>query len=172
MGLQKSFLLVKFFNQISCNKGLKAKISCFFSCFFCLIPLGLESSSSRKTALLCSWHHIGWRNTKICIHGASQMEWKHGKCWKLQLFEGKLWVFISYLTEMKTVSMFAHQLKTGKWLCHFQVPSGKFMKNQPKSEDFMGLYLVFYTLNLHEIKRKCKFKLTFIFINKNIVNRW
>ena len=34
--LQKIFLLVKFFNQILCNKSLKAKISCFFSCFFCL----------------------------------------------------------------------------------------------------------------------------------------
>ena len=31
---------------------------------------------------------------------------------------------------------------------------------------------MFYTLISHEIKRKCKFKLTFIFINKNIVDRW
>ena len=30
----KSFLLVKFFNQISCNKGLKATISWFFLVFF------------------------------------------------------------------------------------------------------------------------------------------
>ena len=31
------------------------------------------------------------------------MEQKCGKCWKLQLSEGKLQVFISYLNEMKTV---------------------------------------------------------------------
>ena len=34
------------------------------------------------------------------------MEQKRGKCWKLQPFEGKLQVFISYLSETKTVSMF------------------------------------------------------------------
>ena len=28
-------LLVRVFNWISCNEGLKAKISCFFTCFFC-----------------------------------------------------------------------------------------------------------------------------------------
>ena len=47
--LQKIFLLVKFFNQISCNKSSKATISCFFLCFFCLTPLRLECSRSRKT---------------------------------------------------------------------------------------------------------------------------
>ena len=57
------------------------------------------------------------------------------------------------------------------YLSHNQAPNGQFTKNQPKSEDFTGLQLVFYTVNLHEIKRKCKFKLTFIFISKNIVNR-
>ena len=50
LGLQKIFLLVRFFNQISCNKGLKAKISRFLKCFFCLTPLELECSRSRKTA--------------------------------------------------------------------------------------------------------------------------
>ena len=40
----------RFFNWISCNKNLKATISCFFLCFFCLIPLGLECSRIRKTA--------------------------------------------------------------------------------------------------------------------------
>ena len=38
----------------------------------------------------------------------------------------------------------------------------KFTKNQPRPEDFMGLQLVFYTLHLYELKKKCKFKLTFI----------
>ena len=56
--------------------------------------------------LLCFWCHIDWRNTKICIHRASRMEQKFGKCWKSSIFEGKLQVFISYLSEMKIVSMF------------------------------------------------------------------
>ena len=36
--LQKIFLLVRFFNRISCKKGLKAKILCFFLCFFLFNP--------------------------------------------------------------------------------------------------------------------------------------
>ena len=62
--LQKSFLLAKFFNQISCNKGSKAKISCFFLCFsvYPLPPppfhLGLESWSSRKTASFLASHRL------------------------------------------------------------------------------------------------------------------
>ena len=58
LGLQKIFLLVRFFNQISCNKGLKAKISCFLTCFFCLTPLRLECSRSRKTALFLTSHRL------------------------------------------------------------------------------------------------------------------
>ena len=57
--LQKIFLIVRFFNWISCNKGWKAKISCFFLCFFCLTPLpphALECSRIRKTALLLMSH--------------------------------------------------------------------------------------------------------------------
>ena len=34
------------------------------------------------------------------------MERKREKSWKSQLFEDKLWVFICYLSKMKTVSMF------------------------------------------------------------------
>ena len=105
--LQKIFLLVGFFNWISCNKSLKAKISHFFTCFFCLNPRGWNVLEAER--LLCSWRHIGhigWRNTKICIHRASWMEQKCVKCWKSPIFEGKLWVFISYLSEMKIVSMF------------------------------------------------------------------
>ena len=75
---QKIFLIVRFFNWISCNKGLKAKISCFFLCFFCLTHLRLECWRIRKTAsfqTFQTWRsrrHIGWRNTKICINGASR----------------------------------------------------------------------------------------------------
>ena len=56
-----------------------------------------------KTASFLTSHRL---NTKICTHRASQMEWKCGKCWKSTIFEGKLQVFISYLSEMKTVSMY------------------------------------------------------------------
>ena len=102
--LQKIFLLVRLFNRISCNKGLKAKFSCFLLVFFCLTPLRLECSRrSWKTASWFLTTHIGWRNTKICIHGASRMERRRGKCWKSPIFEGKLQAFISYLSEMKIV---------------------------------------------------------------------
>ena len=100
--LQKIFLLVRFFSLISCNKCLKAKISHFV--FFCLTPWDWNIWEAERP--LCSWPHIYWRNTKICIYEASQMEQKCGKCWKLPIFEGKLQVFISYLSEMKIVSMF------------------------------------------------------------------
>ena len=55
---QKIFLLVRFFNWISCNKDLKAKISRFFTCFFCLTPLRLECSRSRKTASFLTSHTL------------------------------------------------------------------------------------------------------------------
>ena len=56
--LQKILLLVRFLNQISCNKGSKAKISCSFTCLSCLTPLGLESSKSRKTASFLTSHGL------------------------------------------------------------------------------------------------------------------
>ena len=100
--LQKIFLLLRFFNRISCNKGLKAKISRFFTCFFfVLLPWGWNVLEAERS--LRYWRHIGWRNPKICIHGASRMEWKRGICWKSPIFERKLWIFISYLREMKIV---------------------------------------------------------------------
>ena len=104
LGLQKIFLLVRFFNWISCNKDLKAKISCFLRVFSVYPPWGWNVLGAERP--LCSWHHIGWRNTKICTHGASRMERKPGKCWKLPIFEGKLRVIISYLSKMRIVSMF------------------------------------------------------------------
>ena len=97
-------LSVRFFNQISCNKCLKAKISCFYM-FFLFNPPAWDWNVLRAERLLRSWRHTGWRNTKICIHGASRMEWKCGKCWKSPIFEGKLWVFSSYLSKMRIISM-------------------------------------------------------------------
>ena len=70
--LQKTFLLVGFFNWISCNKGSKAKISCFFVCFFCLTPLRLECSRSRKMAsFLTSQRLKKYRNLHppSCMNG-------------------------------------------------------------------------------------------------------
>ena len=47
------------------------------------------------------------------------MEQKHGKCRKLQLFEGKLQVFISYMGKMKTISMFYNFLYSSTFYCLF-----------------------------------------------------
>ena len=107
--LQKIFLIVRFFYWISCNKGLKAKISIFFACFFVFFlflspPWGRNVLESER--LLCSWHHIGWRNTKICIHWSFRWERKRGKCWKLPIIEEKLWAFLSHLSEINTISIF------------------------------------------------------------------
>ena len=99
LDVQKIFVIVRFFNRISCNNGLK-----FFHMFFFVNPWGWNVLESERP--LCSWHHVGWRNKRICIHGAEQMEQKHGKCWKLPIFEKRLWLFVSYLSEMKSVSMF------------------------------------------------------------------
>ena len=96
------FLIARFFNWISCNKGLKVKLLMFF---FLFKLLRMECSRIRKTASFLTSHNK-LNKYKIYIHGAWQMEPKCGNCWKLQLFEGKLLVFISYLSEMKTVSMF------------------------------------------------------------------
>ena len=79
--LQKIFLILRFFSQIPCNKGLKAKISCFF----CLTPWDWNVLESERP--LHSWCHIGCGNTNTCIHRASQMKQKRGKCWKWQLLK-------------------------------------------------------------------------------------
>ena len=47
--LQNIFLIVRYFNLISCSKSLKAKILCFFCFFFLFCPLRLEFSRIRKT---------------------------------------------------------------------------------------------------------------------------
>ena len=38
------------------------------------------------------------------------MEQKRGKCWKQPIFEEKLRVFISYLSEIKNISVFIDAL--------------------------------------------------------------
>ena len=74
----------------------------FFYVFFCLTPVSLECSRNRKIVSFLVSHRL--INAKVCIHGASRMEWKRGKCWKLPIFEGKfLRVFISYMSGMKIV---------------------------------------------------------------------
>ena len=108
--LQKSFLIIRFFNRISCRKDQNFM---FLSCFFYIYlppppptpyPPNLCWNVLQSERLLPSWRHTGQRITKIAVHGASQMEQKRGKCWKLPIIEGKLQVFISYLIEMKTRS--------------------------------------------------------------------
>ena len=58
--LQKIFLMVRFFNWISCNKGLKAKFSCFFVVFFFiyLTPLIRKFSKIRKTVFFLTSHRL------------------------------------------------------------------------------------------------------------------
>ena len=73
-------------------------ISVSFGCMYFFIFQSLDITASFLTS-----HRL---NTKICTHRASQMEWKCGKCLKSTIFEGKLQVFISYLSEMKMVSMY------------------------------------------------------------------
>ena len=58
LGLQNIFVIVKFFNWIFCNKGLKAKISCFSSYFSCLTLLRLKCSRIRKTASFLTSHRL------------------------------------------------------------------------------------------------------------------
>ena len=47
-------------------------MSHFFTCFFYLPPPPWGWNVLGAERLLCSRRHIGWRNTKICIHGASR----------------------------------------------------------------------------------------------------
>ena len=59
------------------------------------------------------------------------MERKRGKCWKSQIFEGKLWVVISYLSKMRIVSMFY---------------------NSSYSSTFYSLFLPFFVLEIFKFK--------------------
>ena len=77
---------------------MKGQNFMLFYVFFLLTPWGCNVLEAERP--LHSWCHIDY------IHRASRMERKCGKCWKLSIFEGKLQVFISYLSEMKIVSMF------------------------------------------------------------------
>ena len=90
--LQKIFLLVKFFNWISCNGSLKAKISCFF-CFFCLILLMLECSRSRRTTSFLMSHRLKKYKDR---DPWSFTNGKRGKCWKLPILEGNCKFFQLY----------------------------------------------------------------------------
>ena len=58
------------------------------------------------------------------------MEQNHGKCWKLPIFEGKLQVFFSYLSEMKTI-------------CSITLPY---------SSTFYRLFLPFFVLEIFKFK--------------------
>ena len=92
--VQKIFLIVRCFNRTFCNKGLKTKNSCFFSCFFSLTSWGWNNLESERP--LCSWCHIDWRNTKTCIHGASWMERKQVNVENRQFLKER-WEFLSVI---------------------------------------------------------------------------
>ena len=76
--LKKIFLIVRFFNWILCNQGLKANISCFSLCFFCLSFLRLESAKIRKMALFLVSHTL---NKYKNLHPRSfWVKWKQSVC--------------------------------------------------------------------------------------------
>ena len=101
--LQEIFLLVRFFNQISCNKGLKAKILCFFL-FFLFNPPETGMFQNQKEHFICditqaeeiqksaSTEFHKWSKNMVNVENR---QFEKGNC-----------VFFSYLSEMKTVSMF------------------------------------------------------------------
>ena len=122
------------------------------SCVFSVLPLPLPPSLSPLSPPLPprgwkvqaperplrSWRrHIGWRNTKICIHGASWMGRKRGK-WNVEncnflKVNNCGFLLVSYLSEVKTVSMFYNSslfyyflqlisaISRQKLCCHFKI---------------------------------------------------
>ena len=113
--LQEIFLLVRFYNRISCHKGFKVKISFFFMFFFCLTPLKPECSRSRKT-----------RAEEIQKSASTGLhEWSEN----VVSVEHRQF-FISYLSEMKTVSMLT---------LHY-------------SSAFYSLFLPFFVLEIFKFK--------------------
>ena len=108
-------------------------LGCYFSGTSCTFHFGQRFRGwnvLEADRRLHSWLHIDWRNTQIWIHRASRMEQKCGKCWKLPIFEGKLRVFFSYLSEMKIVSS----------------------TTLPYSSTFYSLFLPFFILEIFKFK--------------------
>ena len=103
--LQKSFLLVMFFNQISCNKDLKAKISCFFLCFFCLTPPGGGKFKLQKNHFVLDITKAEeiQKSASTELHKWSKNVGNVENCNFLKVNCGFLLINLS---EMKTVSMF------------------------------------------------------------------
>ena len=98
--LQKSFLLVKFFNQILCNKGLKAKISCFFLCFF---GAGKFKLQKNHFVLDITKAEEIQKSASTELHKWSKNVGNVENCNFLKVNCGFLLINLS---EMKTVSMF------------------------------------------------------------------
>ena len=76
----------------------------FFLFFSCLNPPGAWKFKLQKDCFVLDVTQA----EEIQKSAISELqEWsENGKCWKSQIFKGKLRVFISYLREMETVSMF------------------------------------------------------------------
>ena len=100
--LQKIFLLVRFSNQIFCNKGLKAKMSHFFYMFFQFNPPGHVGFSQKWPVLAAKCHTrrksfitqsklmMFWWNKKflkaydillLSPEKKIELDFGHGLCW-------------------------------------------------------------------------------------------
>ena len=134
--IHKIFLIVSFFNRIFCNKGLKAKISCFF----CLTPLRLEYSRMRKT----TWFLTSHRLKKIQKSASMELqEWS----------ENVVYVEIHHFLKgnCKFFQLSECVMKTVNWLvCSITL--------HPYSITFYSLFLPFFVLEIF----KCKYDKFFI----------
>ena len=109
----------------------------FFYVFFLFnTPPPRDWNVLKAERLLRSWHHMHWINTKICIHGAN---------WKSPIFEGKLQVFISYLTKMKIVYFIT--LLYSSIFCSLFLPL-QFVSYQlvSKNQDPWKFHMVFFLI--------------------------
>ena len=97
--------------------------------FFLFNPLRLVCSRIRKTTSFLTSHRLK-KYKNLHPWSLKQVEWKCGKCWKLPIFEGKLRVFFSYLSEMKIVSS----------------------TTLPYSSTFYSLFLPFFVLEIFKFK--------------------
>ena len=88
--LQIIFLLVRFFNRISCNKGLKDKSSCFFTCFFRLTPTEAGMFQNQKDRFVPDVTQAEEYKNMVNVENC-------------QFLNESCEFFISYLSEMKIV---------------------------------------------------------------------
>ena len=105
--LQIIILLVRFFNRISCNKGLKAKISRFFRCFFLFNPLEAGMFQKQKDRFVpdITLTQEIQKSASVELHKWSKSMVNVENC---KFLKENCKFFISYPSEMKIVSMFCN----------------------------------------------------------------